>query len=205
MQTIRFFLILLLTSCSFINKYQIQKNIEVITTPVDAKVYVYSTQKKKYIEIGKTPFILDFNDSVKFKEIDMEKPISILVEKNGFVPEHITFERARSSSVNLAVKLKALPFWVDPSSKYSSSVVEDISRTLQRINRSTKTGKLIEAMTDIDSLIARFSYTPMLHDMKGSIYILQGKRALAEKEYAQSLKLNPNNSEARRALEALKR
>jgi predicted negative regulator of RcsB-dependent stress response len=45
----------------------------------------------------------------------------------------------------------------------------------------------------------------MLHDIKGSIYVLKGKRKLAEKEYMRSLELHPNNTDARRALDALKR
>lgn len=177
--------------------------IEIVSVPKGADVFIYSSDQEKYLKVGTTPFVLTKKTKLDF-ELPYDRPVTLIVEKAGHIPEHITIERKMKSKVHMALNLKAVEVWTDPTDIYSSNVVHDIGKRFQMIYRDIRLGKFSHAKSEVDSLLRRFPYAAILHDVKGSIFILEGQKEKAIMEYERSIQLRSDNTEARQALDILR-
>jgi tetratricopeptide (TPR) repeat protein len=198
--------LILLSSCStsFSELISDKKLVEINSSPTGASVYFYSSQSGEYIEAGKTPFILDTTQDQNLK-LDSSGPVSILISQPGYISEHITIEKRVKSKVSVFANLKKVEHWVDPTNKMSSTIANDLGRNFQEIYRNIRTGRLSLARESVDELQKKYPFASILYDIKGSIYMLEGKKDLALAQYEKSLALSPENVEAQKIIQTIKR
>jgi hypothetical protein len=198
------FIIANTVSCSLFKDSQfLSSTIYLTTYPDQAKVYVYSLNDEKYHQVGRSPYQL-----ASLKELgnvaDLSRPVMIMVEKEGYVPEHVVLDDIKSAKFSINVKLKPLDFWSDPNNENSSILVHSVGKKIQNIYRYIRAAKYDDALIDVDLLLKTFPSAAIFHDIKGSIYVLKGMKSEAIAEYERSLQIRKDNPEAEKTLIYLK-
>jgi hypothetical protein len=197
-----FHLILLsfLNSCSSIKPNQ--SGIE-ITTTTPATVFYKDQQSEKLVTLGPTPYKISFEE---LKELSNNSFWNyLIVEAEGYVPEHLILPKEGKSSQKIQLNLKRVEWWNDPSQVLSSKVVQQIGKNFQEIYRSIRQGKNKEALELTDQLIKEYSQASILYDIKGSLHLIEGAREKAISAYERSLQLSYDNAETIKILDQLKK
>lgn len=180
-----------ITGCSigkikdYFDKYSV---LTISSSPEKAKVYIYTTSSKKYILIGETPLEIN-NEELKKKTSSQNIPVSLIIQKEGYIKENVLHIQETSKNVSIDVSLKKAYEWTDPNNFNTSAVINETWINLQDINKDIRKLNYKSAISQIKILINRFPHAPVLRDIKGSILYLMNKRQEAQKEYNIAKKL----------------
>jgi len=167
-----------------------------------AKVFIKDLETDQTEELGATPFKISMKELVE-KNKNAEW-MMLIISAPGHAIEHVLVPSNTSTRVNLDLKLKAVEWWNDPSKLVSSQVVNSIGKMIQKIYSNIRQSQLEEALGLTEKLIAEYPHTSFLLDLKGSIQVLQGKKADAISSYERSLQISSDNPETMSILSDLK-
>lgn len=173
-----------------------------VTTDKQAKVSLWDEKTEKAQELGTTPFQSSYKEL--FEKSGDHEWISLIVSAPGYVSENIIVPRSQTSALNIKMKLQPIEWWNDTSRAQPSHVINQMGKNLQRIYIIIRQGKLEEAQTIVERLIAEYPLAPFLLDLKGSIQVLKGQKNEAISSYERSLQISSDNPETINILNDLK-
>ncbi len=195
-----FLLLASLFSCARIRP--IESDLSIQSDKV-AKVSLKGPESDELIELGSTPLKLSIQElHDKNKNADW---IMLVISAPGHAVEHIILPADASTKINLDLKLKPIEWWNDPSKVVPSQVVNHVGKFIQKIYSHIRQSQLEEALGLCEKLISEFPHTSFLLDLKGSIQVLQGKKAEAISSYERSLQISSDNPETMSILSDLKK
>jgi tetratricopeptide (TPR) repeat protein len=175
-------------------------SLNIDTKPSKATVYKYEKRSKTFVKLGVTPL------EIKAEELDEIKDVVALkVEKEGYVVEHLVYDKNNRENVDYLISLKAVETWSDKDAEVSSKLAGAIAQKVQTINSLVLRKRLKEALTLVQKLIDQYPKAFTFYDIKGSICILKGDKRQGIASLKKSLSLNPENIETEKLLKVLER
>jgi tetratricopeptide (TPR) repeat protein len=203
MMTDRLFIVVLLLQISACSIFKnASRQIEVISSPHGASVSVLS-KTGNFAVIGKTPLLLDEKLIGQWIK-DGNEYIILRLEKSGHAVENLFVDLNSRHRLNFTATLKSIDVWNLQEAELSSANANKLTTKIQQINQFVLKKDFESALKRTDGLMEQFPKAHVFLDMKGSIYLLMGRRQEALASYQKSLQLNPDNSDAIRAIERLK-
>jgi tetratricopeptide (TPR) repeat protein len=193
-------LIASLFSCSQLRPTQAEISIQ---TDKVAKVALKDPQTEQIEEIGMTPLKMSMKDLVEKNK--GSEWMMLIISAPGYAVEHLLIPSYASTKINLDLKLKPIEWWNDPSKLVSSQVINTTGKMIQKIYSHIRQSQLDEALGLTEKLIAEYPHASFFLDLKGSIQVLQGKKAEAISSYERSLQISSDNPETMSILSDLKK
>ena len=152
--------------------------------------------------IGKTPFLLVNADA---EDIGFGLELfQVQIEKDGYIPENFFLHLGQGAEAKVHSNLKAVVNWKDKDNDSGSMVLDYFSREVQAVNNLIQDRKFRDAHTKLNLLVGNYKEVPILYDLQGSLFLLEGQKPLAIKSYEKSLSINPSNVTTREFLKELK-
>jgi tetratricopeptide (TPR) repeat protein len=174
------------------------KRFTINSKPQKAIVYKYQEKSKSFIKLGQTPL------EIKGKEFDKLKNFSAYkIEKKGFVPEHLIYDKKTKTDLNYLVLLKPVETWSDVDAEVSSKLAGAIAKKVQKINIMVLKKKFDQALKLTQKLVEQYPKAHTFYDIKGSIYLLKGQKKQAIASLKKSLSLNAENPETEKLVQVL--
>ena len=174
-----------------------------IVTDKPAKINVWDYKSEKNKELGATPFEAKFVDLQK--ETEQDEWIYLVVSAPGYATENIIVPANQKANLGIKLKLQPIEWWNDSSKSLPSVVINQIGQQIQRTYINIRQGKLDEALSAVEKIIAEYPQAPFLLDLKGSILVLQGKSNDAISSYERSLQISSDNPDTVKTLNELKK
>lgn len=183
--------------------------LEVITTPPNASVYIFDEQRKTYVLAGKTPFNLDTSKKL-LSFVDGNETLAISIEKKGYITERMLIEQASAPKGTMTFTLKKFEL---PDQEAATStetlliqdqkVLESVLRDVYRVMQLQKESDYDVAYATVLGLISRYSDTPLFWEMKGSLEVLRKNQVDALASYKKAVALGSTSPELKDALAEL--
>jgi len=170
--------------------------------PDKALVSIFDSQTNTFQKLGQTPLTISEHSDLPYSAQESDV-WGLSIEKKGHIIEHIFFDRSANENFSLNTKLKRFSDWTDTDSDQLSELANKVGKGIQKVNQFIKNSNYSDALTLIEKLIQQFPKSSIFYDIKGSLYLLQGRRGKAIASYKKSLKLNPDSIETQRTLERL--
>lgn len=189
-----------ITSCSH---FKPSTSVINIVTDKPAKINVWDYKSEKNKELGATPFEAKFVDLQK--ETEQDEWIYLVVSAPGYATENIIVPANQKANLSIKFKLQPIEWWNDSSKSLPSVVINQIGKQIQRTYINIRQGKLDEALSTVEKIIAEYPQAPFLLDLKGSILVLQGKSNDAISSYERSLQISSDNPDTVKTLNELKK
>jgi tetratricopeptide (TPR) repeat protein len=195
--------LLVIPGCSMLGISKNDIQFKIISNPENAYVYLYDSKEKKYIELGKTPLLIDKNDK-RLKNSALPSVTHLMIAKEGYTPESIIWNTKILSNIDLNINLKHIDVWANPSSEAASTFINDVGRQIKKIYSDIRMNKLDQAKKSSELLQAKYPKASIFYDIKGSLLMLEGKNDQALLQYEKSLALDPNNEETQNIIKFIK-
>lgn len=186
------FLKFITVSISFILSlhYGHAKNIEIITSPEEAEVFIINPSSGERLPIGATPYKGPI-DIMKQKASGASAFV-IEIAKPGFDSYRMLYSVLGSSDVSIRVNLSVVN---------NIALVQDLDllmADLFDVQRMVRTRDFTSALSKIELLEAKFPQYSILHELKGSVFYLTQEYARALAAYRRAFALNSKNADAYR-------
>ena len=195
------FLLIISSGCSVFKvskaKFQIDSN------PKEAEVS-YLLPSGEFKSLGKTPLDIDEKQIQEWKKGKADFLI-LRVAKSGHANENLFIDLRNHYSINYMARLKPIDVWNNKEAELSSTAANKLAEKIQGINQQIFGKNLEGALKNAESLIEQFPKAHVFYDIKGSILYLMGKRQEAVASYEKSLSINPDNNEAKKIIDAVKK
>jgi tetratricopeptide (TPR) repeat protein len=199
-----FFNLLSLVSCSFLGgKTSFNREVEITSFPGGAEVAYFDTQTKKFRSLGQTPLVVD-EKTINEWLASKQEFVGFKISKSGHIQENIFIDIKKRHKLAYQVDLKPVDIWHDKEREISSTAANRLAQRVQAINKKLLTKNFQAALSDTEILIEQFPKAHVFYDIKGSLLLLMGKEKESLASYQQSLKLNPDNLEAKTMVDKLK-
>ena len=177
-------------------------SLRITTVPDKALVSIFDSQTNTFQKLGQTPLTISEHSDLPYSAQESDV-WGLSIEKKGHIIEHIFFDRSANENFSLNTRLKRFSDWTDTDSDQLSELANKVGKGIQKVNQFIKNSNYSDALTLIEKLIQQFPKSSIFYDIKGSLYLLQGRRGKAIASYKKSLKLNPDSIETQRTLERL--
>lgn len=170
--------------------------ISITSVPEGADVYLANAGGSK-VKIGVTP-LAKLNPP-----IESGKPTRLVVEKEGFVSEHILIANGALSTdhefnaildkIPEAEAKAQLPEPIRECKDVPQKAVNDLASSIATVQVQIKNRQLNEAESKLSFLINNFDYVSVLYDLMGNIQLARKDMQGALNYYKKSLAIDPNN------------
>ena len=165
--------------------------LQIRSTPSEATVEIVRENQTNFV-LGKTPLLLT-NDQVQ--KIQPSGPYRLRLHKEGFQVRELMV--ASLVGLNLEANFELTPL---ATSTDTNQLVEQLFAA-QALAQKGQYGLAIEKL---EGLKTRYPDVVAIFEMLGSLYLIQGNRALAMQELNRALALDPANREVKVLLESAK-
>lgn len=184
--------------------------LEVITTPSNASVYIFDESRKTYILAGNTPFNLDRSKKL-LSFVDGNETLAISIEKKGYITERMLIEQSNAPKGSMTFTLKKFEQPELEKEKevaetlltQDQKVLESVLREVFRVIQLQKKSDYDVAYASVLGLISRYSETPLFWEMKGSLEMLRKNPGEALTSYKKAVALGSTSPELKDALAKL--
>jgi len=200
LKKIKFIFLLLITFSCASQKYK----FSIESNPAKADLYLYSEVQRKFIKIGETPFEIDAKKIQKYLKPQSDFA-AFRIEKKGHAVENILYDIKTKKRFKYLLELKRIELWSDREAELSSKLANDIAKRVQVINSLIMKKELNRALTLTNKLVEQYPKAYIFYDIKGSIFLLKGKKGLALGSLKKSLSLNPDNAQTEKIIKLLQR
>jgi len=187
MKTTRTFLCVLLTTLTLVG---CAGHVRFQSNPNEASVELISNDNRGATLVGQTPLMLD---KVKISSLQKSGPYIFRITREGFAPREITIASLTGLQLDYNVDLK--PIAMSPKTNLLVNELFAAQNLAQQHNYE-------EALNKLDVLQKDFPEIVAIYEMRGSIYMIKGQYALANKEFKRAITLDPENKELQAMLEA---
>jgi tetratricopeptide (TPR) repeat protein len=170
------------------------------TEPPEASVRLLNQESGLYEEAGKTPLTIDGETSLPIP-IRSSDVVAVMIEKEGFVPQHFLVDLAANPDVTLNVRLAEIGATGREGANPKS--FDEFGRRVQLINSLVAARNLQQAYGEARALSDAFATSAVAWDIRGSLEVLLNHLDMAQASYRKSLQIDPNNAETLAALAAI--
>lgn len=174
----------LLGTCAF------AKNIEIDSNPSDTEIFVFSSDGGQEVNLGKTPYKGSIDDVAS--KIGGGNAFVIELRKDGFEPHRFIFSTISKNEIALKVNMKVAK---------NIEMVQDFDLLVAElfdVQRMVRTRDFVSGLEKIDLIEKKFPHFSVVHEMKGSIFYVQGEFTRSLASYRKAFSLNSKNLDAYR-------
>lgn len=162
--------------------------------PLQADVYVQDAKSGEKKPLGKTPLELPLSavKQTAGEDVQAGDYVTIDVEKQGYVSEHVAIPMSRFGTLVTALNVKLKP----GDNPKEMHVAKDILDHLFLAQRFAVNREYERAQAELDRILTDFPDFPRALSMRGSIYYMQKNYAESAKWYERAAKADPQMEDA---------
>lgn len=170
-------------------------SLKVQSSPEGAEVTIFSANRSPQ-KMGKTPLELNSKSNPEI----FADSFQVQVVKEGYQPQAALIPKSSttgsSGRVNFNLDDTALP----KICNVQEEAFNEMARGVAEVSTSVQRKKYVEAGSQVQSLITKYSGVSVLYDLQGNIFYLQKDLARSLEAYKKSNALYPNNPQTLRMI-----